>query len=125
VSHLLRFLAEPHSADNRHATLHAWRDMKKTLADTVGDYQERENGLGKDLPTSCVEVTTCDGSTLLAAQILDLLHETILQVRNGAGLVLCKCEWGHDDYSLKVENLPKPPKKPRTSLFNGLERGDT
>jgi adenine-specific DNA-methyltransferase len=29
-----------------------------------------------------------------------------------------KCEWGHDDYSLKVENLPKPPKKQRTSLFD-------
>jgi adenine-specific DNA-methyltransferase len=22
-----------------------------------------------------------------------------------------RCEWGHDDYSLKVENLPKAPKK--------------
>jgi adenine-specific DNA-methyltransferase len=35
-----------------------------------------------------------------------------------------KCEWGHDDYSLKVENLPKPPKKQRTSLFDDLEGGD-
>ena len=26
--------------------------------------------------------------------------------------VLSRCEWGHDDYSLKVENLPKAPKKP-------------
>ena len=23
--------------------------------------------------------------------------------------VLTRCEWGHDDYSLKVENLPKAP----------------
>lgn len=23
--------------------------------------------------------------------------------------VLSRCEWGHDDYSLKVENLPKAP----------------
>ncbi|MGL6077100.1 MAG: site-specific DNA-methyltransferase [Fimbriiglobus sp.] len=35
--------------------------------------------------------------------------------------VLHKCEWGHDDYSLKVENLPKPPKKKRTSLFDEEE----
>jgi adenine-specific DNA-methyltransferase len=35
--------------------------------------------------------------------------------------VLHKCEWGHDDYSLKVENLPRPPKKPRTSLFDDEE----
>jgi adenine-specific DNA-methyltransferase len=26
--------------------------------------------------------------------------------------VLSRCEWGHDDYSLKVENLPKAPAKP-------------
>lgn len=32
--------------------------------------------------------------------------------------VLARCEWGHDDYSLKVENLPKAPKKPgQQSLF--------
>jgi adenine-specific DNA-methyltransferase len=29
--------------------------------------------------------------------------------------VLSRCEWGHDDYSLKVENLPKaPPPPPQT-----------
>lgn len=26
--------------------------------------------------------------------------------------VLSRCEWGHDDYSLRVENLPKAPAKP-------------
>jgi len=26
--------------------------------------------------------------------------------------VLARCEWGHDDYSLKVENLPRAPPKP-------------
>jgi adenine-specific DNA-methyltransferase len=26
--------------------------------------------------------------------------------------VLDRCEWGHDDYSLEVENLPKAPPKP-------------
>jgi adenine-specific DNA-methyltransferase len=26
--------------------------------------------------------------------------------------VLARCEWGHDDYSLKVENLPQAPQKP-------------
>lgn len=34
--------------------------------------------------------------------------------------VLTRCEWGHDDYSLKIENLPKAPKKEKvqTSLFD-------
>jgi adenine-specific DNA-methyltransferase len=40
-----------------------------------------------------------------------------LTVKKIPKAVLHKCEWGHDDYSLKVENLPKPPKKPRTGLF--------
>lgn len=26
--------------------------------------------------------------------------------------VLTRCEWGKDDYSLKVENLPKAPPQP-------------
>jgi adenine-specific DNA-methyltransferase len=34
--------------------------------------------------------------------------------------VLSRCEWGHDDYSLRVENLPKAPPKPgQQVLFAG------
>ncbi len=47
-----------------------------------------------------------------------------LTVKKIPKAVLNKCEWGHDDYSLKVENLPKPPKKPRTHLFEDMEGGD-
>ncbi len=47
-----------------------------------------------------------------------------LTVKKIPKAVLHKCEWGHDDYSLKVENLPKPPKKPRTTLFDDIEGGD-
>jgi adenine-specific DNA-methyltransferase len=32
--------------------------------------------------------------------------------------VLSRCEWGHDDYSLKVENLPKAPAKPGQMELN-------
>jgi adenine-specific DNA-methyltransferase len=33
--------------------------------------------------------------------------------------ILSRCEWGHDDYSLKVENLPQAPQKPgQLSLFD-------
>ena len=36
--------------------------------------------------------------------------------------VLKRCEWGHDDYSLQVENLPKaPPKAGQQSLFEEEE----
>ncbi len=34
--------------------------------------------------------------------------------------VLSRCEWGHDDYSLQVENLLKAPPEPgQQALFNG------
>jgi adenine-specific DNA-methyltransferase len=49
-----------------------------------------------------------------------------LTVKKIPAYVLTRCEWGHDDYSLKVENLPKaPPPEPKTvqqSLF-GEEDG--
>jgi adenine-specific DNA-methyltransferase len=32
--------------------------------------------------------------------------------------VLSRCEWGHDDYSLKVENLPNAPVKPGQMELN-------
>lgn len=35
-----------------------------------------------------------------------------LTVKKIPKAVLVRCEWGHDDYSLKVENLPKAPPKP-------------
>lgn len=36
--------------------------------------------------------------------------------------ILSRCEWGHDDYSLKIENLPKsPPKSKKPSLAESLE----
>ncbi|MEI6168702.1 MAG: site-specific DNA-methyltransferase [bacterium] len=39
-------------------------------------------------------------------------HYSNLTVKKIPKQVLSRCEWGHDDYSLKVENLPKAPKKP-------------
>lgn len=32
-----------------------------------------------------------------------------LEIKKIPKAVLSKCEWGHDDYSLKIENLPKAP----------------
>ncbi len=42
-----------------------------------------------------------------------------LTVRKIPRAVLVRCEWGHDDYSLRVENLPKaPPPKGQMALFD-------
>ena len=45
-----------------------------------------------------------------------------LTIKKIPKMVLQKCEWGHDDYSLNVENLPQAPKPPvsvapQASLF--------
>lgn len=50
-----------------------------------------------------------------------------LTVKKIPKMVLSRCEWGHDDYSLNVENLPQAP-KPQTapqqsSLFAGDDAG--
>ncbi len=45
-------------------------------------------------------------------------HYPNLEIKKIPKAVLAKCEWGHDDYSLKIENLPKaPPKAGQQELF--------
>jgi adenine-specific DNA-methyltransferase len=47
-----------------------------------------------------------------------------LTVKKIPKAVLSRCEWGHDDYSLDIENLPKAPRKAgQRSLFDA-EGGD-
>lgn len=46
-----------------------------------------------------------------------------LTVRKIPKQVLSRCEWGHDDYSLQVENLPKaPPRRGKQALFEEVEK---
>jgi hypothetical protein len=45
-----------------------------------------------------------------------------LTIKKIPAAVLTRCEWGHDDYSLKVENLPKaPPPAPKTDAKTGQD----
>lgn len=47
-----------------------------------------------------------------------------LTVKKIPKAVLARCEWGHDDYSLEVKNLPKaPPKQGQQELFIGAGNG--
>jgi len=41
----------------------------------------------------------------------DVARYPNLTVKKLPKMVLSKCEWGHDDYSLNVENLPQAPKE--------------
>ncbi|MDR1091374.1 MAG: hypothetical protein LBL79_09885 [Prevotella sp.] len=44
-----------------------------------------------------------------------------LTIKKIPNTVLAKCEWGHDDYSLQIENLPiaEKPQKKQPLLFDG------
>jgi len=47
-----------------------------------------------------------------------------LTVKKIPKMVLSRCEWGHDDYSLNVENLPQAPKPQSAPQQNSLFAGD-
>ena len=44
-----------------------------------------------------------------------------LTVKKIPKAVLSRCEWGHDDYSLRVENLPMAPEEPGQKALFGEE----
>ena len=66
------------------------------------------------------------GRTLLvlcSAYRADIHQFPNLTIKKIPNTVLTKCEWGHDDYSLQVENLPAAPKPKmdQPDLFGGDE----
>src|SRR5579859_2746969 len=82
-------VAQQKGGNREHAALDAWRKAERqNLLYLIDPYIERENGLSEDLPTFCIKVPTGGGKTLLATQILGLIHQKTLKQRNGAGLVL-------------------------------------
>ncbi|MBI2069932.1 MAG: DEAD/DEAH box helicase family protein [Elusimicrobia bacterium] len=83
IKTFLETLAQEQAKGNKHAAYDACKELKFSWL-----YHQRENGLGKDLPTFCIKVPTGGGKTLLATQILGLAYQTILKSRNGCGLVL-------------------------------------
>jgi type III restriction enzyme len=84
VKAFLTELAKQQAAANKHAALDAW----ETLRVPGKRYAERRNAMGKDMPNFCLKVPTGGGKTLLATQVLGLIYSTILEKRNGTGLVL-------------------------------------
>ena len=84
VDAYLKELVRQQASGNKHASLDAW----ETLRIPGRRYMERRNGLGKDLPSFCLKVPTGGGKTLLATQILGSIYSSILEKRNGVGLVL-------------------------------------
>jgi adenine-specific DNA-methyltransferase len=48
-----------------------------------------------------------------------------LTIKKIPKMVLSKCEWGHDDYSLNVENLPQAPKEENNTATPSTGSGRT
>lgn len=45
----------------------------------------------------------------MIAGVVNAYHEATIPRDRGYA---ARCEWGHEDYSLRVENLPQAPPKP-------------
>src|SRR5262249_15651740 len=83
VTRYLQAVVRERAGSNlKHASLDAWRGLR------LGDYHEPENGLGEDYPDFTIIMPTGGGKTVVATQVLGAIYPTILQDRNGAGLVL-------------------------------------
>ena len=80
--YLQAVLREREAGNLRHASLDAWQKL------CLGPYYEQTNGLGEDYPNFTIKAPTGAGKTVLATQVLGVIYQTILQDRNGAGLVL-------------------------------------
>ena len=78
---------------------------------------EQLAALSEDVGTNRTLLVLCAAYRANTTQFPNL---TIKKIPNA---VLAKCEWGHDDYSLQVENLPAAPKPivEQPELFGGEE----
>jgi adenine-specific DNA-methyltransferase len=94
---------------------HYWQHGKSTENDFI--YVTTQNLTPEQLQALSDEIAgyTKEGATLLvccSAFRGDANRFPNLTVKKIPKMVLSRCEWGHDDYSLNVENLPMAPKKP-------------
>jgi hypothetical protein len=95
-------LVDQFNADERQ-----WQDKQKRLEPVGKSLRKRTR------KTKRISSVHQDSVHSLAANIAEIIRGyPNLTVKKIPKQVLSRCEWGHDDYSLKVENLPKAPPKP-------------
>ncbi|MGH7195600.1 MAG: DEAD/DEAH box helicase [Candidatus Saccharimonadales bacterium] len=80
-SYLELLATEKDSGNVRHASEDAWEQLFGARS-----YQEKRNGLGRDLPAFCLKIPTGGGKTLLAVKTIDLINT--YYVKKQTGLVL-------------------------------------
>jgi adenine-specific DNA-methyltransferase len=87
---------------------HYWQHGKSTESDfiyvtTQSLVPEQLQALSGEVGEECTLLVCC------SAFRGDKSRYPNLTVKKIPKMVLSRCEWGHDDYSLNVENLPKAP----------------
>ena len=103
---------------------HYWQHGKSTENDFI--YVTTQSLTPEQLQALSDEVG--EGRSLLvccSAFRGDVNRYPNLTVKKIPKMVLSRCEWGHDDYSLKVENLPQAPKSEATPQQSSLFGDDT
>lgn len=102
---------------------HYWQQGKSTESDFI--YVTTQSLTPEQLQALSDEVG--EGRSLLvccSAFRGDANRYPNLTVKKIPKMVLSRCEWGHDDYSLNVENLPQAPKPQTAPQQTGLFEGD-
>lgn len=75
---------EQDGGNARHASEDAWRELEKEFS--LGQYQERRNGIERDVPNFVLKIPTGGGKTFLAVKTIDIINEVFR--KNRIGLVL-------------------------------------
>lgn len=65
----------------RHASEDAWGELESAFS--LGHYQERRNGLERDVPNFVLKIPTGGGKTLLAVKTIDTTNEVFRKRRTG------------------------------------------
>lgn len=72
---------EADAGNERHASEDAWREL--ALEFNLGRYDEKENGLGRDVPNFVLKIPTGGGKTFLAVKTIDIINEVFRKKRTG------------------------------------------
>ena len=103
---------------------HYWQHGKSTESDFI--YVTTQSLTQEQLQALSDEVG--EGNSLLvccSAFRGDANRFSNLTIKKIPKMVLSRCEWGHDDYSLNVENLPQAPKPETVPQQSSLFGDDT
>ena len=70
---------EQDGGNARQASEDAWRELEKEF--NLGQYQERRNGMERDVPNFVLKIPTGGGKTFLAVKTLDTINEVFRKKR--------------------------------------------